>query len=192
MFTFDQGFVGGRCTAESFRCVRLTPISGYVSASQGRRLPAGLVIAAAGRRMTAEALAAMADLGVGEGAWCVLYAVATAGPDVALVDVARRTGLSPSAVMAISDRLAKRGWLERVRATTDHRRVVLTMRAAGYAVLDAGLARCEAAFAAVQGRDARECDELKRLLAGGGEPGVDGLPAAGCRDADVVGRRVPA
>jgi len=102
-----------------------------VRAGRTRPLPVELLISAAGRRMAVAALAALRDVGISEGAWWVLYELTTAGSGLSLVEVARRSGLSPSTVTTVTDHLAERGWIVRERAEDDRRRVVAQMTSAG-------------------------------------------------------------
>ena len=105
-----------------------------------------LLVAEAGRRMAACALAAVQDVGLSEGAWWVLHELAVTPDGLALVQLAHRTGFSPSTVTGVTDHLAARGWIRRERATDDRRRIVAIITEQGCAVLNAGLARAEAAF----------------------------------------------
>ena len=129
------------------------------------RLPVELVISDLGRRMAAQALAAVDGAGISEGAWWVLYELAHVSHGLSLVEVAHRTSLSPSTVTTVTDQLAARGWIERARAVDDRRRVVVVITEAGAAVLEDGLDRCETAFAADRHRlTADEWQQLQQLL----------------------------
>ena len=115
-------------------------------------MPVELRVAYVGRRMAARALAAVQDVGISEGAWWVLHELVGAPGGLPLVELARRTAFSASAVTAVTDQLAARGWISRERATGDRRQVVAALTKAGRTALDAGLARAEQAFTAERGR----------------------------------------
>ena len=124
-----------------------------------------LLISDLGRRMTAQALAAVHSAGISEGAWWVLYELAHVTHGLSLVDVAHRTALSPSTVTTVTDQLAARGWIERARAADDRRRVVVVITELGADVLDDALTCCDKVFATHRDRlTTAEWQQLQHLL----------------------------
>ena len=131
-----------------------------------RRLSVELRVAYVGRRMTARALAAVGDVGLSEGAWWTLYELSGVPDGLSLVELARRTAFSASAVTAVTDTLAARGWISRERDGEDRRRVVAVITEEGLIALDAGLTCAEQAFATDHVRlSPAQWDSLDRLLA---------------------------
>lgn len=128
-------------------------------------MPVELRVAFVGRRMAARALAAVEDVGLSEGAWWTLYELAGAVGRLSLVDVARRTGFSASAVTAATDTLAARGLISRERDGEDRRRVLAVITEAGLTALDACLACAEQAFTPDRVRlEPAQWESLERLL----------------------------
>jgi DNA-binding MarR family transcriptional regulator len=108
-------------------------------------LPVELRVADVGRRMAGRVLAAVEDAGISEGAWWVLYELASTPGGLPLTQLARRTGFSASTMTAVTDHLAALGWTSRERAAA-------VVTEAGLSALDAGLDAAERAFAADRAR----------------------------------------
>jgi DNA-binding MarR family transcriptional regulator len=67
-----------------------------------------------------------AQLGLGPSDWKLMGLLEQDGPLTA-GDLAARSGLAPATVTGIVDRLARAGWVQRVRDPRDGRRVVVTL-----------------------------------------------------------------
>jgi MarR family transcriptional regulator for hemolysin len=103
-------------------------------ASVEERFSAALHSSARGWRLAVDRR--LKDLGMSQASWLTIAVAAKARSPLAQVELASRVGVEGATMVAMLDRLAKSGLIERVPSATDRRVKLVTLTPAGLTLYD--------------------------------------------------------